>query len=346
MRSAFIGIDVAFAKRKHLPVVICTWEEGRLIPQPLRRLELTPPRGEGNVVSLDEDAVRHFARRASAYVVGACHALGLEPMRIGIDAPSAPCAHSIRRRAAEQAMDAARISCFATPSAEAFAAIKVKVELHLSSGGTVARIPHSNQLWMLVGFALYEELSQVAPCLEVFPHATARAIGASAIHKSKAGAVEAQLAAAARYTGWPTGRVGEPRLSEIAWGTPHDQLDAYLSAWVAALEESDRVAHGQPPSDAIWVPRVTGDEGDSAQMEVSVRPTRRTPRERRAAAPVRPSGPSVAPLLCPGCGRHEFRRWPWGWDAHAAHACEALSATEPIERKAEYRRRFAAYFRR
>ena len=47
---------------------------------------------------------------------------------------------------------------------------------------------------------------------------------------------------------------------------------------------------------------------------------------------------------CPGCVSHEFQRWPWGWDAHAAHTCNALVAVEPQERKAEYRRRFAQFF--
>jgi len=30
MRDAFVRIDVAFAKKKRLPVVICTWEGERL----------------------------------------------------------------------------------------------------------------------------------------------------------------------------------------------------------------------------------------------------------------------------------------------------------------------------
>ena len=37
-----------------------------------------------------------------------------------------------------------------------------------------------------------------------------------------------------------------------------------------------------------------------------------------------PAVPSAS-FLCPGCGQKEFKRWPWGWDAHAAHACRGLS---------------------
>ena len=66
----------------------------------------------------------------------------------------------------------------------------------------------------------------------------------------------------------------------------------------------------------------------------------------RSAAPTSTS-PSEQPgrsLPCPACGSKEFKRWPWGWDAHAADSCTGLSATEPEERKLEFRRRFAEYF--
>jgi hypothetical protein len=28
--------------------------------------------------------------------------------------------------------------------------------------------------------------------------------------------------------------------------------------------------------------------------------------------------------LCPACHQKRFARWPWGWDAHAAHACTGI----------------------
>ena len=40
-------------------------------------------------------------------------------------------------------------------------------------------------------------------------------------------------------------------LSAIAFGARHDQLDAYLAAWVALLDESHREALGRQPLDAI-----------------------------------------------------------------------------------------------
>jgi hypothetical protein len=43
---------------------------------------------------------------------------------------------------------------------------------------------------------------------------------------------------------------------------------------------------------------------------------------------------------CPACHQHEFKRWPFGWDAHAAHKCTGLLEGEPEARKKEFKRRF------
>lgn len=126
----------------------------------------------------------------------------------------------------------------------------------MEAGGAVNRLPHANQLWMLVGFALFSWLSGLAECLEVFPQATVRVLGSGEVHKSRAGAVEAQFQAVARHTGWPGVHREDPSPRSICRSPRHDALDAYLSAWVAALDEKDRVAYGEPPEDAIWVPRL------------------------------------------------------------------------------------------
>jgi len=106
---------------------------------------------------------------------------------------------------------------------------------------------------MLVGFALFKRLRREWECLEVFPQATARILGASSTHKSQAGGLAAQLRAVARFTGWPE----SPNVQSFqaaVHGPAHDGLDAYLSAWVAALEPNQRTGLGVPPSDVIWVP--------------------------------------------------------------------------------------------
>ena len=337
MADAFVGIDVAFAKRKRLPVSVCTWRDGRLVPEALRLLPLTPPRGQGNVATLDETRVSEFVREAVDYVLQVCNELQLTPRRIAIDAPSAPRAEGVRRRAAEAAMDEAGISCFTTPTATEFADIREKVRGHLAGGGPENRLPHANQLWMLVGFRLFEELSKIAPCIEVFPQATARVLGAGSVHKGKVGGVEAQLAEAARDTGWPANKAADPDFSDIGFGPAHDRLDAYLSAWVAALEEGDRIPFGKPPGDVIWTPRLGLAEYE--KPKVVDKPRARLPRRNR---PNQPSAGSAR--SCPGCEDYVFKRWPLGWDAHAAHRCGGLSARDPEERKREFKRRFGHVF--
>lgn len=338
LRPGYVGVDVACRKGKHLPIAICTWEDGRLIPQQLRELGLSPPRGEGNLAALDPTKARRFAKQAAIYVSAACDELGLTPRRIAIDAPSAPRLASLSRRAAEKAMDRAGISCFTTPSEREFQLIRKKVRRHLKRGGSQSTLPHANQIWMLVGFALFEELGNLAPCLEVFPQAIVRTIGSGQVHKSRPGAVRRQLAAASRFTRWPGPAANESSLGAIAWGPPHDQLDAYLAAWVAALDEADRIAYGEPPGDAIWVPRVPPELLRAGPLINNAPPpytalTKTKQAGRRVAAP-------VAARLCPACGVYEFQRWPWGWDSHAAYTCRGLSGIEPRARKADYRSRF------
>jgi hypothetical protein len=109
---------------------------------------------------------------------------------------------------------------------------------------------------MLAGFEIFRELAEAAKCLEVFPQATVRVAGSGHRHKSAPGAVYEQLVIASRYTGWPAEHSFDPVLQEIAWGTPHDRLDAYLPSWVTSLPKNDRLAFGRPPADAIWVPRL------------------------------------------------------------------------------------------
>jgi hypothetical protein len=58
------------------------------------------------------------------------------------------------------------------------------------------------------------------------------------------------------------------------------------------------------------------------------------------------SAQSPMSLLCPACGEKEFKHWPFGWDAHAAHTCKGLAGTDPEKRKIEFRNRYAAHFSR
>lgn len=255
MTDAFVGIDVAFAKGKRLPVVVCTRKDRGLVPFELRNLrELRPPVGRGNRIALEHYAVHSFAVATHEYLRGVERHYAIRIKRVAIDAPSCYKRDDAHRRAAELAMDERRVSCFATPSRQEFEKIKAKAKKHLNDGGPENRLPHANQLWMLVGFALFDELSKHYDCIEVFPQAIVDALQARSLHKSKRQGVTSQLSAVARHSGWPLNddQIG---LRQIAFGSRHDKLDAYLSAWVASLSEEDTIACGEAPSDVIWIPK-------------------------------------------------------------------------------------------
>lgn len=324
LEPAYAGIDVACAKGKSLPIVVARWHKERLIPERLATLDFAPPVGQGNVAACDPEAVDAFTSRAREYLRCVETELDMQIVRIGIDAPSAPRKKGIHRRAAEVALDDAGVSCFTTPSGSDFKAIRRKVEDHLRDDGRESALPHANQLWMQVGFGLFEKLQGVAECVEVYPQATVRAIDAGVNHKSKSNVVQWQLRTAACYTGWPSGDDSEPGLQEIGYGKNHDRLDAYLSAWVAALDENDRAAYGTPPDDVIWVPCISKPKFGELKAQI----------------------PEISEISkqeqikkCPGCGQ-EFKAFPLGWDAHAAYKCSALESGVPEARKREYKKRF------
>jgi len=115
-------------------------------------------------------------------------------------------------------------------------------------------------------------------------------------------------------------------------GPMHDRVDAYSAAWVASLPEMERTCFDDPEKgDAIWIPKVKPINGISAKP-----PTK--------PIPITKKKQSVSTVdhqrACPACHQHEFKRWPFGWDAHAAHKCTGLTAVEPEARKKEFKRRF------
>jgi len=146
-----------------------------------------------------------------------------------------------------------------------------------------------------------------------------------------------RAAEAARYTGWPSGRPADTRFKDIGFGPAHDRLDACLSAWVAALPEAERIPFGDPPNDVIWTPRL----GMAAYERPIVHEAAGARTARRPKAAISQTEQS---RLCPACNLHYFKRWPSGWDAHAAHRCQGLSSDGIEERKREFKSRFGDLF--
>jgi hypothetical protein len=49
-------------------------------------------------------------------------------------------------------------------------------------------------------------------------------------------------------------------------------------------------------------------------------------------------------VLCPGCHKIIFKKWPLGWDAHVATICAGVKSGGEEERKAYFKQRFAHLF--
>lgn len=260
MIDAFVGIDVAFAKRKRLPLCVCVKEGYRLQLLPLKRRDLPkPPVGRGNRATMDPDIVKAFALETLAYIRALEQRLGLAVRGIALDCPRRPKEDGAVRRLADAAMDECGISCFTTPSHAEFSLIREKVEAFLVAGGAESKMPHANQLWMLVGFELFSTLEKHYECREVFPQAIVARLGCGAQHKSTSDGYSAQLAAAALATGNSAEELARDLLTSV-YGSRHDRLDAYFSAWIASLPSYKLDACGQPPWDVIWVPQVEAAE--------------------------------------------------------------------------------------
>ncbi len=255
--DVYIGIDVACAKDKYLPLAMCYWQDGRLVPLLLGTASVKPPRGLGNAATLDDAVNKRFADDVASYIETVCGLFNANPVRIAIDSPLRPRDNHLPRRLAEQALNSAGISCYTTPSAANFSDIKAKGLAHLKDGKPKPNLPHSMQIFMLLGFALNRRLSQIAPCIEVYPHATVKQLGVADIHKTKGDQATVQLAAIAKHTGWPQTEDDWRAVNSICLGPMHDKVDAYSAAWVASLPEEKRSYFGAPEKqDVIWIPAI------------------------------------------------------------------------------------------
>jgi Protein of unknown function (DUF429) len=253
--EAFVGIDVAFAKGKRLPVCFCVREDQRLRLVPLKESGLPkPPAGRGNLAALNQNEVEEFALEVLCFLRTLEQRLGLTIQVVALDCPRRPKEDGAARRKADSAMSACRISCFATPSKSEFLSITEKIRTFLRAGGAKNRLPHANQLWMLVGFELFSALEKHYECREVFPQAIVTCLGCVSQHKSTPEGHAAQLTAAAKATGNSAKTLAHD-LKSCLYGSRHDRLDAYLSSWIASLPVSKLRACGEAPWDVIWVPR-------------------------------------------------------------------------------------------
>lgn len=261
LTPAWAGIDVACAKGKPIPICVCTEVDGVITPLPLVSAIGSYPVGSGNPAMLDADQRRQLATECRDFLHEVERQYDVRIEKIAIDAPRQPAGS--KRRACELAMDALKIGCYPTPSREKFDQIIADGKAHLDAGGAVARLPSAFQLWMLLGFELFEVLMQDWECIEIFPHAIARTLGAVGTHKSTRTGQREQLGKIAGATGWSRELLAK-NLAQSVRGESHDQLDAFMAAWIASLYPRHTVACGEPPADVIWLPDVEALQLDDA----------------------------------------------------------------------------------
>lgn len=253
--SVYVGIDVACAVGKRLPICVASADHALMpltIPKDLAGLV---PRGKGNKEIAEAAPFQQAAREVGSAIVRIETDLGWHIERIAIDAPAAPPATG--SRASEAELGRSGLSSFRTPTASAWAGLCRQCADHLDLGGGAATLPHANKIWMLFGFELFACLRShlKAEVIEVYPFAIVRELLPTCEHKSTEKGYQDQLAAVAVRTGWEPQEL-EKKLKATVPGSRHDRLDAFMAAWVASLPPERRRAFGDPqqPDDAIWVP--------------------------------------------------------------------------------------------
>ncbi|MBL9164622.1 MAG: DUF429 domain-containing protein [Planctomycetaceae bacterium] len=254
-KSVYVGIDVAFAKKKRLPICVCEIDQQVVKPLPLRKGFTPPPAGFGNRAALNPTIRLQFADAVAKWLLQLQAELNLTILRVAIDAPSTFCSPDLTRRLSERALDAAGISCFATPTERRFEEKIRTSQAHLDGNGLESTLPNANQLWMLVGFELFKALREHGfECIETYPQAVVRMLKCVGGHKSSGDGYASQLSALGSATGHGAPKELIQALDSAGYGSRHDKLDAFLSAWVATLLPSERHVYGTLPDDAIVVP--------------------------------------------------------------------------------------------
>lgn len=255
LSSVYVGIDVACAVGKRLPICVVSASHPVMplaIPQQLAGLI---PRGVGNKEIAAAMPFHEAARGVVRTMNCIMDEMGWKIERIAVDAPAAP--PESGTRASEDELARLGLSAFRTPAASAWTPIREKCANHLGLGGTPATLPYANKIWMLFGFELFTCLRSGlrAEVIEVYPFAIIRALLPVCEHKSTEQGYRDQLVAVAARTGWEPQNL-EARLKVTVPGSRHDRLDAFMAAWVASLPPERRRALGdaQRPDDAIWVP--------------------------------------------------------------------------------------------
>ena len=179
---AFVGIDVACAVKKRLP--ICVVSAGReLTPMMIpKNLAATIPRGVGNKEIAAGTPFLESAHGVASALKSIASHMGWQVVRVAVDAPAAP--PETGSRLSENERGQRGLSSFRTPTTAAWLGIREKCIEHLNGGGGAATLPHATKIWMLFGFELLAALRQrlEAEIVEVYPFAIVRALLPTCLH--------------------------------------------------------------------------------------------------------------------------------------------------------------------
>ena len=87
---------------------------------------------------------------------------------------------------------------------------------------------------MLVGFELVRALERQSACIETYPQAIVHQLQCASHHKSTEEGLRSQIDEASKGMRVSATEM-RAKLLAMGFGSTHDRLDAFLSAWVASL---------------------------------------------------------------------------------------------------------------
>jgi predicted nuclease with RNAse H fold len=214
----FVGINVACAKRKRLPICFTTFNGNRLEP-----LEVPPeltarlPVGRGNDQITQDNPFKTEAEIVADVLDDIAVKLAWRIVRVAIDAPAFKPMTGSRR--SKLSLRRCGLSSFLTPDTDGWNRIRQMCQEHLQAGKPLNRVPHANKIWMLFGFEIFKALRAkgTSDVIEVYPYATVRALLDECPHKATPGGYRRQLDAVATATGW-NGNSLESRLGRAVPG--------------------------------------------------------------------------------------------------------------------------------
>ena len=251
----FVGIDVACANNKPLPICFARHDGDRLVPMPIRRELLKFPRSRGNVEICENEPFKTLAADVVLSIKAFVESQKWKIQRIAIDAPAAM---PKGKRNSEQSLGNKNISYFKTPDCDEWQRIREQcIDYLRDQQKPLAELKNANRIWMLYGFELFKALRDDYEVREVYPNSIVHIIAHGSPSKKTSEGYKLQLNAISERTNWKTPTDLSNELMKSVPGAQDDKLDAFMCAWIASLraEELDTFGDRDERDDCIWVPK-------------------------------------------------------------------------------------------